>query len=410
MPPTETAPTPIARRRRRPLLLLIALLVLATAAAAGNWYWQVGRFHEFTDDAYVAAHVVAVTPQVAGTVVAVNVRDTDRVARGDLLVELDPADTRVALDGAEAELARALRQVRTVYAANDTLAAEVAVRRAEHQRAVTEVDKAEDDFATRAALVGSGAVGKEELKHAEAALAAARAALATTTAAIGAAAERLAANRALTDGVDVAHHPDVLRAAATVREAYLAWARTRILAPIDGDVAKRAVQVGQRVQPGSNLLAVVPLDRVWVDANFKEVQLADMRVGQPVELTADVYGDDVVYHGTVAGFGAGTGAAFALLPAQNASGNWIKIVQRVPVRIELERDELAAHPLRVGLSMQVEVDVHDTSGAGLEAAPRSNEAQRTDVFDDLAEAADQRIDAIVAANLGAAGDGVAAAR
>ncbi|MCB1746426.1 MAG: biotin/lipoyl-binding protein [Gammaproteobacteria bacterium] len=410
MTTVETAATPIARRRRRPLLLLIALLVIGGAAAGGTWYWQVGRFYEFTDDAYVAAHVVAVTPQVGGTVVAVNVRDTDRVSQGDLLVELDAADTRVALDRAEAGLAQALRQVRTVYAANDTLAAEVTVRRAEYQRAVTEVDKAEDDLATRAALVGSGAVGKEELKHAESALAAARAALTTATAAIAAAEERLAANRALTDGIDIAHHPDVLRAAAAVREAYLAWSRTRILAPVDGDVAKRAVQLGQRVRPGSNLLSVVPLDRVWVDANFKEVQLADMRVGQPVELTADLYGDDVLYHGKVVGFGAGTGAAFALLPAQNASGNWIKIVQRVPVRIELDAAELAAHPLRVGLSMQVEVDVHDTSGAGLEAAPRSNETQRTDVFDDLARAADLRIDEIIAANLGAAGDGVAAAR
>lgn len=408
---TANAPadTPIPRRRRRPLLLFVAVVVLGAAIAGGTWYWKVGRFYQYTDDAYVAAHVVAVTPQVGGTVVAVNVRDTDRVDHGDVLAELDPADTRIALDRAEAELARVLRQVRTVYAANDTLAADITVRRAEYQRARTEVEKAEDDYATRAQLVDSGAVGKEELKHAEAALATARANLTTATAAINAAEERLAANRALTDGIDIAHHPDVMRAAAMVREAYLAWSRTRIVAPIDGEVAKRTVQLGQRVQPGGNLLSLVPLEHVWVDANFKEVQLADMRVGQPVEVTADLYGGDVVYHGRVIGFAAGTGSAFALLPAQNASGNWIKIVQRVPVRVALDPDELAAHPLRVGLSMQVTVDVHDTSGSDLEAVPRGAEPQRTSVFEDAAHAADLRIESIIAANLGHGGGGVAVA-
>jgi membrane fusion protein (multidrug efflux system) len=402
--------TPIPQHRRKPILFVIFMLVLIAAAGGGAWYWYIARFFESTDDAYVAANVVAVTPQVAGTVVAVNVRDTERVAHGQLLVELDPADTRIRLERAEAELARALRHVRTIYATNATLAADVLVHKAEAARARADVEQARDDRATRAALVDSGAVGKEELKHAEAALAVGEAVARAAAAAIAAAGERLAANKALTDGIDVAHHPEVMTAAAQVREAYLAWSRTRILAPIGGDVAKRAVQVGQRVQPGSNLLSLVPLAHVWVDANFKEIQLRSMRIGQPVKLTADLYGDDVEYTGVVTGFGAGTGSAFALLPAQNASGNWIKIVQRVPVRIDIDPAMLAEHPLRVGLSMQVEVDVHDTSGPQLRGVAETRATQRTDIFDDLARAADLRIDEIINANLGADSAGMAATR
>ena len=400
--------TPIARSKRRPLLAIVLLLCLAVAAGGGLYYWRVARFYEHTDDAYVAANVVEVTPQVTGTVVAVTVRDTDSVRTGQLLVELDPADTRIALDQAEAELARTIRQVRTVYANNETLAADIAVRKAELARARSELAKARDDLDTRAALVDSGAVGKEELKHAQAGLAVAEAASSAAEAAIAAAEERLAANQALTDGIVVEQHPEVQRAAARVRETYLGWSRTRILAPIDGDIAKRAVQVGQRVQPGSNLLSVVPLAHVWVDANFKEVQLGDMRSGQPARLTADVYGNKVEYDGVVVGLGAGTGAAFALLPAQNASGNWIKIVQRVPVRVEIDPAQLAAHPLRVGLSMEVEVDLHDRSGESLHEVPAQTERSRTHIFDDLAKAADLRIAEIIAANLGPRGPGVAA--
>ncbi|MBK6660123.1 MAG: HlyD family efflux transporter periplasmic adaptor subunit [Proteobacteria bacterium] len=404
------ASTPIPRGKRKPLLVLLLLSCLAAAAGGGAYYWWVARFFEHTDDAYVAANVVEVTPQVTGTVVAVTVRDTDRVTAGQLLVELDPADTEIALQQAEAELARTLRQVRTVYAANETLAADIAVRRAELKRALTDADKAQGDLDTRAALVKSGAVGKEELKHAQAALATAEAVRNAASAAIAAAEERLSANQAMTEGVALEEHPEVQRAAARVREAYLAWARTRILAPVDGDIAKRAVQVGQRVQPGSNLLSVVPLEHVWVDANFKEVQLGDMRIGQPVTMHADMYGDTVEYHGQVVGFGAGTGSAFALLPAQNATGNWIKIVQRVPVRIELDSEQTKAHPLRVGLSMQVQVEVRDTGGPRLrEVAASDAERSRTHIFEDMTKAADLRIADIIARNSGKLrGDGVAA--
>ena len=402
-------PTPIPRAKRRPLLGLLFVLCLLAAAGGGAYYWMVARFFEHTDDAYVSANVIAVTPQVTGTVVAVAVRDTDRVNSGQLLVQLDRADTEIALQQAEAELARTLRQVRGVYAGNETLAADIAVRRAELKRAQADADKAQGDLDTRAALVVSGAVGKEELKHAQAALATAEAARNTALAAITAAKERLRANQAMTEGVAVEEHPEVQRAASRVREAYLAWVRTRILAPVDGDIAKRAVQVGQRVAPGSNLLSVVPLEQVWVDANFKEVQLRDMRIGQPVRMHADLYGDEVEYHGRVVGFGAGTGSAFALLPAQNATGNWIKIVQRVPVRIEFDGAEIKAHPLRIGLSMDVDVEVRDSSGAQLrEVVAADAERSRTYVFDDMTKAADLRIAEIIARNSGKHGDGVAA--
>lgn len=401
--------TPVSPTRRRPLLLVLLFLCLLGAAAGGAWYWQIGRFFEHTDDAYVAANVIEVTPQVSGTVIAVGVRDTDRVDAGQMLVQLDPADAQIALDQAEAELARTVRQVRTVYAANQGLAAEIAVREADLKRAQADADKARGDLATRAALVKTGAVGREEMKHAEAALATADAARKAAAAAIAAARERLAANQALTEGVAPEQHPEVQRAAARVREAYLARARTRILAPVAGDIAKRAVQVGQRVQPGSNLLSIVPLEHVWVDANFKEVQLRDMRIGQPVRLHADLYGDEVEYQGHVVGFGAGTGSAFALLPAQNATGNWIKIVQRVPVRIDLDRETLAEHPLRVGLSMTAEVDLHDVSGPRLRETVAADAVRsRTSIFEDLTKAADLRIDEIVQRNSGRHGDGVAA--
>ncbi len=403
------APTPIPRAKRRPLLGLLFVLCLLAAAGGGAYYWLIARFFEHTDDAYVSANVIAVTPQVTGTVVAVAVRDTDRVNSGQLLVQLDRADAEIVLQQAEAELARTLRQVRSVYAGNETLAADIAVRRAELKRAQADADKAQSDLDTRAALVVSGAVGQEELKHAQAALATAEAARNTAVAAITAAQQRLSANQVMTDGVALEEHPEVQRAASRVREAYLAWSRTRILAPVDGDIAKRAVQVGQRVAPGSNLLSVVPLEHVWVDANFKEVQLRNMRIGQPARMQADMYGDAVEYHGRVVGFGAGTGSAFALLPAQNATGNWIKIVQRVPVRIELDGAELQAHPLRTGLSMAVNVEVRDSSGPQLrEAVAADAERSRTHIFDDLTRAADLRIAEIIARNSGKHSDGVAA--
>ena len=389
--------------KRRPALIAVTAVVLLAGAAYGA-YWAVAlRHHESTDNAYVQAPLVQVTPQAGGTVLAVLADDTDNVKAGQVLVKLDPADAKLALERAEAQLAQTVREVRTLYANNAGLQANVQLREAEVRRVQSDLARAQDDVARRRPLLASGAVGAEEFKHAESTLASAQNSLASAQSALAAAKEQAASNRALTDGTAVEHHPNVERAAAAVREAYLALARCELPAPLAGQVARRTVQVGQRVAAGAPLMSIVPLDQVWVEANFKEAQLREMRIGQPVKLTADLYGGKVEYDGRVLGLGAGTGAAFALLPAQNATGNWIKVVQRVPVRIELDAKQVAAHPLRVGLSMQAVVDTGDASGtpvAAASAAPRSTTT--TTVFDAQQVAANRRVDEIVRANLGRA--------
>lgn len=380
--PTTASVAPRGNRRRARLLALLILVVLAGVVAYALYYFLVARFHEDTDDAYVNGDIIQITPQMTGTVIAVNVDDTQAVRAGQPLVELDHADAQVALEQAEANLAQAVRQVRTIFVNNNAYAATVAERQ-------SDVERAASDLQRRQKIAQTGAVSTEEIAHARDALASARAALT-------AARQQLASNQALTERTSVAQHPSVKQAAAKVRDAYLNVARTTLPAPIDGYVAKRAVQVGQRVSPGAPLMAVVPLNEVWVDANFKEVQLRHMRIGQPVELSADVYGSGVVYHGRVAGFSAGTGSAFSLLPAQNATGNWIKVVQRLPVRIALDAQELARNPLRVGLSMQVDVDIRDEHGAAMNTVTRTG--NKTHVFARYGEQADAEIARIIAEN------------
>ncbi len=371
--------------RRKRLLLVAALVFVLAGLAWAAWYWMAGRWYESTDDAYVAGNVVQITPQQAGTVVAVAADDTERVREGQLLVRLDDTDARVALREAEANLARTVRQVRTLFASSGQSNATVAARRSDLARARADLER-------RERLAGIGAVSQEELQHAREAVSAAKAAL-------EAAGEQRSASRALVDRTTVAAHPDVQAAAARLHEAYVALARTRIPAPLEGMVARRTVQVGQRVAPGASLMVVVPLARVWVDANFKENQLGDLRLGQPAKLVADVYGDAVTFHGRIVGFAPGTGAAFALLPAQNATGNWIKVVQRLPVRVALDPKELAEHPLQVGLSMQVEVDTHARGGGRLpEAGAAPGAPQQTRVFERLNAQADERVAQIIAAN------------
>jgi len=372
-------------RRRRALLVVLAVFVLA-GAAWGAWWWVAGRWTETTDDAYVQGNVVQVTPQAAGTVVAVGADDTDYVKAGDELVRLDRADARVALEQAEAQLARTVRQVRGMYASDAQAAAAVAQR-------ASELARARHDLERRQRAEGDGSVSAEEIAHAEDTIAEKRAALA-------AAREQLRAERALTQGTSVDDHPDVRAAAAKVHEAFLAYARTSIPAPVSGYVAKRSVQLGQRVAAGAALMAVVPLDGVWAEANFKESQLADVRVGQPATVEADLYGGRVEYHGRVSGFGAGTGAAFALLPAQNATGNWIKVVQRVPVRVALDPKELASHPLQVGLSLRVDIDTHDRSGPRLTRGKAGADAQATAVFDVPERQAAETVERIIRENAG----------
>ncbi|WP_312306582.1 efflux RND transporter periplasmic adaptor subunit, partial [Pulveribacter sp.] len=371
-------PSPLqAKARRKRALVLLAAVVGVGAIAFGLYDWLVASHYEHTDNAYVQGNIVQITPQTGGTVMAIGADDTDFVRAGSTLVQLDPADARVALSQAEAALAQAVRQARTLYANNEALAAQVRLRQADAtraqadiERAQAEVARAQDDARRRQQLAGSGAVSTEEANHAQTQLTAARTQLAAAQAAAGAAQaaiaaarEQLASNRSLTQGVPVEQHPSVLAAAAKLREAWLASRRTQLLAPVDGYVARRSVQLGQRVAAGSPLMALVPLREVWVDANFKENQLRNLRLGQPATLTADLYGKKIEYRGTVAGMGVGTGAAFALLPAQNATGNWIKVVQRVPVRIALDAQQVQEHPLRVGLSMDVQVDTRERGGA-----------------------------------------------
>jgi membrane fusion protein (multidrug efflux system) len=368
--------------------LAIVIGAFAAIAIAYGAYWLIAlRYLQSTDDAYVNGNVVQITPQISGTVVAIGADDTQFVVAGEPLVRLDQADAKVALDQADAQLAKTVREVRSLFATSAQLQATVAMRQ-------SDLDRVSDDLARRERLASSGAVSGEEIQHARDAFASAKAALL-------AAREQLEANRVRVDRTTVENHPDVQNASAQVRDAYLTYARTVLPAPVAGFVAKRAVQLGQRVSPGSPLMAIVPLDQVWVDANFKEPQLATMRVGQPVKLTADLYGTKIEYHGKVAGFGAGTGSAFALLPAQNATGNWIKVVQRVPVRIALDEHELAAHPLQVGLSMQVAVDTHNRSGERLpQVANATTAAYSTDVFATLDSSADERVRTIIAENEG----------
>ena len=383
---------------RKKALTAVAAAVLVGGVAYGAYWALVLNHFESTDNAYVQGNVVQVTPQLSGTVLAINADDTDHVKAGQWLVRLDPADAQNALEQAEANLAQTVRQVRTLYANNHTQQAQVAARQADLARAQSEVARLQDDVTRRQPLVATGAVGREEFNNFSAQLAAAKSSLEAARSGVLAAQAQLASNQSLTEGTSPEEHPSVKVAAAKVREAALALQRTDLVAPVDGFVARRNVQLGQRVQAGSPLLSVIALNDVWVEANFKESQLTNLRIDQPVELTADVYGKKVVYHGVVEGLGAGTGAAFALLPAQNATGNWIKVVQRVPVRVKLDPAEVQAHPLRVGLSMDAKVDISKTDGRMLADGSREPHSMATEVFDQDSAAADALVRRVIAAN------------
>ena len=401
-PASPAAPVqpPAGNPRRRKALTALASVVVVAGLGWAAYEYLVASHYESTDNAYVQGNVIQITPQIGGTVVALMADDTDFVKAGQPLVQLDPADARVALDQAEAALAQAVRQARTQYANNGALGAQIALRNAEVSKANSDIARAADDLARRQSLAGNGAVSREELNHAQTQLANAKSALAAAQAGVIAAREQLTSNQALTDGTAIDQHPGVLVAAAKVREAFLASSRTALKAPVDGYVAKRTVQLGQRVAAGTPLMSVIPLNQVWVDANFKEVQLRNIRIGQPVTLVADLYGKKVDYHGTVAGLGVGTGAAFSLLPAQNATGNWIKVVQRVPVRIALDAKQLGEHPLRVGLSMEAEVDVSNKDGKALADAPRDAAQAHTQAFAAQDDAANDEIRRVIAVNAG----------
>ena len=385
---TTTVSTPVApppKKNSRGLMLrVLAIVVLLAVVGWALWYFLDGRWYEGTDDAYVNGNVVQITPQVPGTVVSIGADDGDLVHAGDVLVQLDPSDADVALAEAKANLANTVRKVRGLYSSVNGAQADVAARK-------TAVDKARADYNRRVALAKSGAISAEELAHASDALTSAESGLIVSQ-------QTYETSKVLVDDTVVASHPDVQVAAARLRAAFLDDARATLVAPVDGYVAKRSVQVGQRVQPGAALMAVVPLHGVWVDANFKETQLTGMRLGQPVEIESDVYGGKVKYKGKVESLGVGTGSAFSLLPAQNATGNWIKIVQRVPVRIHINAEELAKHPLRVGLSTQVEVNLHDQSGPVLAQQPPQKASFSTNVYAEQLAQADAVITRLIHEN------------
>ncbi|MFZ4481446.1 MAG: efflux RND transporter periplasmic adaptor subunit [Rhodoferax sp.] len=393
-------PSAAGNPARKRALLTLASLVLIAGLGWTAYEWLVASHFESTDNAYVQGNVIQITPQIGGTVMAIFADDTDYVKAGQPLVKLDPADASVALDQARAGLAQAVRQVRTLYANNGTLAAQITLREADVAKAQTDIARATDDLNRRQSLGQNAAVSTEELNHAKAQLASASNALSAAQAGVAAAKQQLLSNQAMTDGTAIDQHPSVLAGAARVREAWLASQRVALPAPVDGFVARRTVQLGQRVAAGTPLMSLIPLDQLWVDANFKEVQLRNIRIGQSVRLTADLYGKKVEYKGVVAGLGVGTGAAFALLPAQNATGNWIKVVQRVPVRVTLDAVEVGKNPLRVGLSMEATVDVSRQGGRMLADAPRAAALVQTTVYQSLDSGAAEEVRKIVAANMG----------
>jgi membrane fusion protein (multidrug efflux system) len=374
-----------APSRRGKLLRGLFLIVVLLLAAFAAWYFLLGRWAEETDDAYVAGNQVQITPLVAGTVVAIAADDGMKVEQGQLLVQLDPADTEVAMQQAQANLASTVRQVRGLYRNVESAQADL------NARQVT-LKRARDDYARRRNLAATGAISNEELAHAGDELAAAEAAMAGSR-------EAVARSRALVDDTVIATQPDVQAAAAQLRQAYLNNARSGIVSPVTGYVARRSVQLGQRVQPGTALMAVVPTEQMWVDANFKETQLRHMRLGQEVELRSDLYGGGVIYKGHITSLGMGTGSAFSLLPAQNASGNWIKIVQRVPVRVAIDAKQLAEHPLRIGLSMKAEVNLHDQKGGVLPTEAAKGAVYDTGVYARQLHDADELIHTIIQGNL-----------
>jgi membrane fusion protein (multidrug efflux system) len=379
---TNTTPNP---GKRRAVLLGITAAFIAAGAAYGAYYVVVASKRVETDNAYVGGNLVNVSSQVNGSVVEIRADETQLVKAGTEIVRLDPSDAEVALAQAEARLGSIVRQQRERYSNVEQLQAVVEQRR-------VALRAAQDDLARRAPLAADSVVSGEDVAHA-------RRAVDDAKAALDVAQKELAGSRVAVAGVAPAQHPAVLAAKADYLSAWLAARRNAIVAPVSGYVAKRSVQVGSRIAPGAPLLSIVPLDQLWVDANFKESELRDIRVGQAATIEADIYGSKVTYHGKVVGLGAGTGSAFSLLPAQNASGNWIKVVQRVPVRISLDPAELARNPLRVGLSATVDVDISGQGGSALGTVAAPAPAYATKVLDQPLQQAQAATDAIVARNM-----------
>ena len=382
---TIDKPTLPSGNRRRKALLGATLAFLLIGVAAVLYYMLVLSQEEETDNAYIGGNLVMLTSQVTGNVQEIRADETQLVNAGAEVIKLDAVDADVTLRQAQARLGAIVPQLREKYA--NAVQYEAVLQ----QRKLS-LKKAEDDLARRAPLGDDHTLSAEEVTHAKQAVDDAKAAL-------NVAVEQVKTAQAALGGTTLAQHPAVLAAKEDFVQAWLAARRNAILAPVSGYVAKRSVQVGAHVSPGMALLSIVPLDQLWVDANFKESELQNIRIGQPVTVEADIYGGKVTYHGNVVGLSAGTGSAFSLLPAQNASGNWIKVVQRLPVRIALDSKELAEHPLRVGLSATVTVDTHRRDGAVLGAAMPSVPVYATQSLGQLVQDADKMADTVIAKNI-----------
>ncbi|MDO6563666.1 HlyD family efflux transporter periplasmic adaptor subunit [Amphritea sp. 1_MG-2023] len=381
--PVESRPAS-AKRSRLILLSGLFFIVLIIGVSVFAYEHLYGRFYEATEDAYVDGNRVQIGSGINGTVIRINADDGDYVEQGQVLVELDPSDTAIALAAAQADLAATVREVRGLFSSVANHRAQLATRQLERQQAYS-------DFNRRDKLAAAGVLSQEAMSHS-------RDALGQTENALIIARQQLSRSQALVEGTSLETHPQVQAARAKLHQAYINHARTHLLAPVSGYVAQRRVQPGARVAAGQALMAVIPLHQVWIEANFKETQMRQMQIGQAVDITADLYGSDVHYQGHIESLGVGTGGAFALLPAQNASGNWIKIVQRVPVRIGLQPEALQTHPLRLGMSTRVEVDLHQQDGDVLARRADPTARYTTDIYDNLLQEADQLATQLIQAN------------
>ncbi len=383
---TTVTPPKSAPKKRKALLLLLLVACIIAAIGYGLYWFLVLSHYQDTDDAYVAGNQIQISPQVSGSVTKVWFDNTDLVHKGDIVVSLDKTDAQQAVDKAETALASSVRQVRQLMINSKQYQANVALKR-------TALAQAEADLARREPLAKSQLIGREELQHARDNADSARAALEVAI-------QQYNANQAMVLNTPLAEQPTIQQNAASLRDAWLALQRTDIRSPIDGYISRRSVQVGSQVTSSSPLMVVVPRDELWIDANFKETQLPRVRIGQPATVTADLYGSSVEYHGKVVGLDMGTGSAFSLLPAQNATGNWIKVVQRLPVRIALDPQQLAKYPLRIGLSTQVSIDTSNASGLALANVLRQTPAYQSDALQLQLAEANKRIASIISQNAG----------
>ncbi|MDU6926567.1 multidrug efflux MFS transporter periplasmic adaptor subunit EmrA [Franconibacter helveticus 513] len=382
---SQTPQQPVKKKgKRKSALILLTLLFVIIAVAYGIYWFLVLRHYEETDDAYVAGNQVQIMSQVSGSVTKVWVENTDFVNKGDVLVTLDPTDAQQAFERAQTELASSVRQTRQLMINSKQYQANIELQK-------TQLAQAQSDLNRRVPLGSANLIGREELQHA-------RDAVASAQAQLDVAVQQYNANQAMILGTKLEDQPAVQQAATEVRNAWLALQRTKIVSPMSGYVSRRAVQVGAQISPTTPLMAIVPASNLWVDANFKETQLAHMRIGQPATVVSDIYGDEVTYNGKVVGLDMGTGSAFSLLPAQNATGNWIKVVQRLPVRVEIDARQLEQHPLRIGLSTLVKVDTTNRDGAVLATQSRKQPAYESNAREISLEPVNKLINDIVQAN------------